>query len=113
VSPDECQRLGKDEAQAWIDRSLQAFMPGDEVRSLQHQTRFVDESLDLALVPVWTFAMRYHPRKPTVRVLVNGQTGQVGGVIPFSWAKLGLIVLLILLLVATVVVVGILSASVE
>jgi hypothetical protein len=113
LSPDECQRLGKDEAQAWIDRSLQAFMPGDEVRSLQHQTRFVDESLDLALVPVWTFAMRYHPRKPTVRVLVNGQTGQVGGVIPFSWAKLGLIVLLITILVATVMIVGILTASVE
>lgn len=113
LSPEECLRLAKAEAEASIAHSLHAFMPGDEVRSLQHQTQFVDESIDLTLVPVWTFAMRYHPRKPSVRVLVNGQTGRVGGVIPFSWAKLGLIVLIAVLALATLMVIGLVIASLE
>jgi hypothetical protein len=111
LTPDECLRLAHAEAHVSVGRSLHRFMPGDEVRSLHHQTQFVDESIDLALVPVWAFAMRYHPRKATVRVLVNGQTGQVGGVIPFSWAKLGLVAGAVVLAVATLVVLGILAAS--
>jgi hypothetical protein len=37
--------------------------------------------------------MRYHPRKPPLRILVNGQTARAGGRVPFSWAKLGLMLL--------------------
>jgi hypothetical protein len=66
-------------------------MPGDGVKSLRHSTEFLEESLDLVLAPVWIFAIRYDARKPPLRILVNGQTGKVGGVIPFSWAKLGAI----------------------
>jgi hypothetical protein len=39
------------------------------------------------LLPVWVFAIRYDERKPPIRILVNGQTGKVGGKIPTSWAK--------------------------
>jgi hypothetical protein len=88
LTPEHCLHLAQEEADASVRRSLYGFMPGDTVRSLTHQTRLIDESMDLTLVPVWTFAMRYHPDKPAIRVLVNGQT-----VIPFSWEKLGLIFL--------------------
>jgi hypothetical protein len=111
LSPEQCLRLARNEATASVGSSLHGFMPGDEVRSLHHETQFLDESIDLALVPVWLFAMRYHPRKAAVRVLVNGQTGRIGGVIPFSWAKLGLAVLIAVLVVAALLGLGVLVAS--
>lgn len=88
---DDCLQVARTEAHARVERELHRFMPGDEIRALRHQTRFVNETLDLVLVPVWVCAVRHHARKPPVRVLVNGQTGRVGGVIPFSWAQLGLV----------------------
>jgi hypothetical protein len=88
LSSDECLRLARAEAVASIPSALRAFMPGDGVSSLRHTTEFVEESLDSILVPVWVFAMRYHPGKAPLRILVNGQTGKVGGFVPFSWGKL-------------------------
>ncbi len=67
-------------------------MPGDGVRSLRHETSLEGESIDLTPAPVWVSALRYDEKKPPIRVLVNGQTGRVYGNVPFSWAKLGLIV---------------------
>jgi hypothetical protein len=90
LTPHECGQLARTEAFEGINQALRQFMPGDRVSSLEHETQFVDESLELALVPVWVCAVRYHPQKPPLRILVNGQTGKVGGKIPFSWARLGL-----------------------
>ena len=111
VLAEECVRLARAEAQASVRRSLHGFMPGDEVRSLEHETQFGDESIELTLVPVWVFAMRYRPRKAPVRILVNGQTAKVGGVIPFSWAKLGLVTAVVLLAAAALAALGALAAS--
>ncbi len=47
--------------------------------------------MDLTLVPIWVFAVRYDEKKPPLRILVNGQTGKVFGKIPISWAKIALI----------------------
>jgi len=91
LPPEECLRLARTEGQAAIRRALHEFMPGDGVRDLRHTTVFEEESIDLTLAPVWVFAFRYHPRKPPLRVLVNGQTGKVSGALPFAWGKLGLI----------------------
>ena len=91
LSPEECLRLARVEVEAAMPDALHRFMPGDGVKSLRHSTEFLEESLDLVLAPVWIFAIRYDARKPPLRILVNGQTGKVGGVIPFSWAKLGAI----------------------
>ncbi len=63
-------------------------MPGDSYRGLQDTTELHDESLDLVLFPVWVFAIRYNENKPPVRLLVNGQTGKVGGKIPTDWIRL-------------------------
>lgn len=86
----ECLESGRGEVRALAGQWLRAFMPGDGVRALQHQTAVEDESMDLTLVPVWVCTVRYHPRKPPLRILVNGQTGKVGGAWPVSWAKLGI-----------------------
>jgi hypothetical protein len=95
LSRDECFRFARAEAEAAIPGALHRFMPGDGVRSLRHATQFVEESLDAVLVPVWVFAIRYDARKPPMRIVVNGQTGKVGGVVPFSWGKLAVVLTVI------------------
>jgi hypothetical protein len=87
---DECRELARREATTRVGQMLGAFLPGDDVRHLHHRTVLEEESIDLTLVPVWVFAIRYDDDKPPIRVLVNGQTGKVFGRVPISWAKLGL-----------------------
>jgi hypothetical protein len=93
LTGDECRELARGEARARVGRLLRAFLPGDGVRSLRYETALRDEATDLTLVPVWVFAIRYDETRPPIRVLVNGQTGKAYGKVPFSWAKLGLLVL--------------------
>jgi hypothetical protein len=102
LSREECRRLGRQEASARIDRMLHRFLPGDTVRDLRQGVELTDESIDLTLVPLWVFAIRYDDEKPPIRVLVNGQTGKVFGRVPVSWAKIGLIALGLLGLVGLV-----------
>jgi hypothetical protein len=103
-SQETCLGHARSEAHATVTRLLHQFMPGDGVRSLRHRTEFEEESIDLTLVPVWICTMRYHPRKPPLRILVNGQTARAGGWVPFSWAKLGLVLLASAAIVAAVIV---------
>jgi hypothetical protein len=84
---EECLRLAREEALARVERRLEAFMPGDSHRDVRHDTRLEAESLDGCLVPVWVLAARYAPDKPPLRVVVNGQSGEVYGKVPLSWVK--------------------------
>lgn len=59
------------------------------------------------LLPVWILAYRY--RDNVHRVLINGQTGNVAGTAPFSYAKLWGIILAVLLLLAVLAVGAVLS----
>jgi hypothetical protein len=104
ANPDTCLGHARGEARATVTRLLHDFMPGDGVRSLRHDTELEEESIDLTLVPVWICTMRYHPRKPPLRILVNGQTAKAGGWVPFSWAKLGLKVLAAAAVVGSIIV---------
>jgi hypothetical protein len=102
LTREECRRLARQEAMGQVEQLLRRFLPGDSVRDLRHHVELVDESVDLTLVPLWVFAIRYHPEKPPIRVLVNGQTGRVFGRVPLSWAKVGLIAAGILALIGLV-----------
>ena len=93
LTREECRELARAEGRAHVGGLLRDFLPGDGVRGVRHHTVLEDESTDLTLVPAWVFAIRYHEEKPPIRVLVNGQTGRVFGKVPFSWAKLGLLLL--------------------
>ena len=90
-SREECQALARIETTARIGQLLRRFMPGDATGRLQHDTRLRDEAVDLTLVPIWVFAIRYDEQKPPLRILVNGQTGKVFGRVPISWVKVALI----------------------
>jgi hypothetical protein len=91
LSREESLALARQEGTTQVGRMLRAFLPGDSVRGLDHSTGFENESLDLTLLPMWVFAMRYAADRPPVRLLVNGQTGEVWGKVPTSWAKICLV----------------------
>jgi hypothetical protein len=96
----ECLDLARGEGRAAVARRLARFMPGDSHSGLRHDTVFEAETIDLTLVPVWVVALLWHPDKPPVRILVNGQTGEVVGTIPTSWAKVAMVIAAVLGLVA-------------
>lgn len=75
---------------------LRALVPGEKVDDFTFTSAIVDPAFASVLVPVWTMMVRWHETKPRVRVLVNGQTGQVTGKVPTSWLKVTLAVLLVL-----------------
>ena len=102
LTREECRHLARQEATAHVGQLLRRFLPGDSVRDLRHHVELVDESIDLTLVPLWVFAIRYDDEKPPIRVLVNGQTGKVYGRIPLSWAKVGLILAAVAALIGLV-----------
>jgi hypothetical protein len=105
-STEDCLRLGRFEGDAAVAALLRDFMPGDGVVTVKHATEFTEESLDHTLVPVWVFAIRDHPKRPPIRILVNGQTGKVGGKIPHSNTKVGILIVMGLAVLAALLTLG-------
>ena len=82
---DDCMRLSRAAAVDEVGLRLRKFMPGNSHSDLAWRTTVDWESLDPILVPVWVLALKYRDDKPLLRVLINGQTGQVFGKAPRSW----------------------------
>jgi len=102
-SADACTRVSRDEALDAVGDKLRAFMPGDSYSDLSWRTTIDWESLDPILVPVWVFVVRYRDDKEPLRVVINGQTGQIAGKVPLAWWKITLAVALLLAVVAVVI----------
>ncbi len=73
-------------------------LPGDTHRSLESNTNVNIDVIRLVLLPVWIAAFP-GPDGP-IRLLVNGQTGEVVGSVPRSYWKIGCIVFVVLTLLA-------------
>ncbi len=93
---DLCLQSARELARTQVGGRLTQFMPGDHHRGLRFGVSLDEESLDLTLVPVWVFALRYSEKRPPVRIVVNGQTGVTGGKVPVSWVKVLVAVLVAL-----------------
>jgi hypothetical protein len=52
---------------------------------------------------VWVLAVRYDPEQPAVRMVLNGQSGQIHGRPPRSWIMIVGTVLGVLALIAAVI----------
>lgn len=100
LDPGECRRMAQAESLQRIGAELSDFMPGDSHHSLRHSTDLRDEVLDLVLLPVWVFSMRYSEDRPPVRVLMNGQTGEIHGKAPLSVRRIGATIISVLGLAA-------------
>ena len=96
-----------------VKAKLQRFLPGDSSRLESFTTRFSEENTDLVMLPIWVFAARYLSggEERTLRVLVNGQTGEVQGKLPRSWIKIALFGLGVIAAVALVVLLIVGAAS--
>lgn len=97
LTREACLKTAHDEGRRLVGRNLATFMPGDSHHGLEHRTTLSDEEVSLALVPVWVFALRRAPELDPVRIVVNGQTGQLYGQVPRSGGRIFLFVLAILL----------------
>ncbi|HIL36343.1 MAG TPA: hypothetical protein EYG26_02570 [Planctomycetes bacterium] len=88
--------LAQEEVQQAVGRELDGYLPGDSRQVSSLTTTFEDQVAELMLVPVWVLALRWGPEKKLLRVLVNGQTGEIQGDLPRSFGRLALLVLGIL-----------------
>ena len=104
LAQEDCLQLAHNETRGKVLAMLRAFMPGDSHQNLQFETKLSREVIDLVLVPIWSFAVRYDATKAPIQILVNGQTGRVGGSVPVSVTKVSVAVVGVLLLIALVVI---------
>lgn len=102
IPQEDCYRMAHGEAIEFVGNSLSRFMPGDSYRNLQHHTQLENEHIELVLLPLWVFSARYHPEKPPVRIVVNGQTGEVGGKVPYSWVKITIAIVIAIAAIAAI-----------
>ena len=102
LSIDECLCLAHDESLDKIGQELDDFMPGDSHRDLRYSTDLENEVIDQVLLPLWSCAVRYSEDAPPIRLLVNGQTGKVGGKVPISGLKILLSVLFVVAAIGVV-----------
>jgi hypothetical protein len=77
---------------------------GDEQRVTDTDTRYRDVKFKHVLFPVWISAYRY--RGKVYRFLVNARTGEVQGERPWSAAKIALLVVGIVAVIATIAVIA-------
>jgi LSD1 subclass zinc finger protein len=73
---------------------------GDHQRISSVDTQYSDVTFKHLLLPVWISAYLY--RDHTYHFLVNARTGEVQGERPWSWIKIALLILAILLAIAIV-----------
>jgi len=70
-------------------------VPGDTYRNLQVDASFSDQRFKHILAPVWLLTYVY--RTKAYQVIINGVTGRLAGSRPWSWVKIALLVLAVLL----------------
>jgi len=86
----------------------QQSVPGS-VRNLNANVRIRDIRCSPMLIPIWIMVYQY--QNQPYRVLVNGQTGEVYGTAPFSYAKLTGVIAGIIVFVLFFIVLSALFAS--
>lgn len=72
-------------------------IPGDTYRNLVVQSSYSGQTFKHVLVPVWLLSYVYRGR--SFQVVLNGVTGAIAGERPWSWIKIGLLVLAALMIV--------------
>ncbi|MFN8094800.1 MAG: zinc ribbon domain-containing protein [Vicinamibacteria bacterium] len=69
-------------------------VPGDTQRNLSVRAAYRDQTFKHILAPVWLVAYTY--RGKAYQVVVNGVTGRIAGRRPWSWIKISLAVLAVI-----------------
>lgn len=79
--------------------AIHTNLTGDRQRlgHVQTEVECKREDIRAALLPIWIATFSY--KGETLRLLVNGQTGLVGGEIPRDWTKIALLIGVVLLII--------------
>jgi hypothetical protein len=100
-------RDGFERARAIMDEHVRQLccrdIGGDHQQLHSVHTRHVGVTFKHVLLPVWLANYRYQEK--VYRVIVNGRTGQIMGDRPYSWAKIALLVIAIILAIVLAVLV--------
>lgn len=72
-----------------------ADVPGDTHRNLQVASTYSDQRFKHILLPVWLLTFTYGQK--AYQVVANGATGTIAGERPWSWIKIALLILVVLL----------------
>lgn len=89
----EAARVAAEELERVERVAISRFLPGDTSRSLSSTSDVAVDAVRLVLLPVWIATYRW--KGQVLRLTVNGQTGEVVGKVPRSWAKIAALVVAI------------------
>ena len=83
--------------------AVYATLTGDRHRlgNVQTEVECKRENIRAVLLPIWIATFSYKGK--TLRLLVNGQTGLVGGDIPKDWVKINLLIGVVLVIALVIV----------
>jgi len=85
----------RDQMEEQLRQSCARQIPGDTYRNLQVQAIFSNQTFKHILVPVWLLTYTYGSR--AYQVAANGVTGRMAGQRPWSWIKITLLVIVVLI----------------
>ena len=82
--------------------AIRSFLTGDSSRigNVETQVECNRSDVRAALLPIWIAT--YSFKGEAMRIIVNGQTGTVGGSIPRDWTKITVLIIAIILLLVAV-----------
>lgn len=101
VPIDDGYRRFEEIAYAIIYDDCRDDIGGDEQRVHQIDVRYANRTFKHLLLPIYAGAYQFGGK--TYQIVVNGRTGVVHGGRPYSWVKIGALVLLILLVIIIVI----------
>lgn len=92
--------IGEQQMQHQLRAMCAARVPGDTYRNLMVEAQFQGRTFKHILVPVWLVNYRYG--KKNFQIVANGYTGQIAGEQPYSWIKILLAVVAVLVMVGVI-----------
>jgi DNA-directed RNA polymerase subunit M/transcription elongation factor TFIIS len=84
-----------------IEKDIRHDIGGDEQRISSVNTRYDRQTYKYILLPVWLSVYRYGNK--IYRFVVNARTGEVHGERPWSWIKIALAVIVVLVVIGVLV----------
>ncbi|MDA3928457.1 MAG: hypothetical protein PF541_05820, partial [Prolixibacteraceae bacterium] len=101
VELDEGFEIAKGIAEKEIQQLVRRDIGGDEQRVHSLNTKYNDITFKHLLLPVFVSAYKFKGK--LFQFLVNGRTGEVQGQRPYSWIKITLAVVTVLIVIAVIV----------
>ncbi len=92
ITRDEALKTATSELERVENEAIRRFLPGDHARDVRSVTDLSDVGVRMALLPAWIATFRSGER--AMRLLVNGQTGEVVGRVPVSAVKVAVAIVL-------------------